>query len=175
MKNFVDKASLVSAIRGIVTFRFMTDPEILDILDHSDVIELQEGELIVEEGDVSPYLYGIAEGFVAVSVGEGDRRVYVNSLGPGDIFGEAGIFMKVPRTATVTAQSRSLILRVHRTELAAFIKRHAEAGNKIFLVFIYGLLRKLKLANQELAYERKADMAQEDIDALVDDLFGDKA
>jgi CRP-like cAMP-binding protein len=172
MKTLSDTSSLMAPVRGIVTFRFLSDPELLDLISHSEALELEEGEVIVEEGELSPYFYGIAEGTVSVSVGGGDGKVYVNSLGAGDVFGEAGIFMSVPRTATVTAQARTIILRVHRTELAGFLKRHAEAGNKILLVIIFGLLRKLKLADQELAYERKSDMAQEDVDAMVAGLFG---
>jgi CRP/FNR family transcriptional regulator, cyclic AMP receptor protein len=174
MKAISDKASLLAPVRGIVTFRFLDDAETGDLLDHSEAIGFEEGEVIVKEGDVSPYFYGIADGFVSVSVGEGDEKVYVNSLGAGDVFGEAGIFMSVPRTATVTAQSSAVILRVHRTVLAGFLKRHAEAGNKILLVIIFGLLRKLKVADQELAFERKSDMSQDDIDAMVDGIFGDK-
>ena len=56
-----------------------------------------------------------------------------------------------------------------------FLKRHAEAGNKILLSIIFSLLRKLKLANEELAYERKSDIAQDEIDAMVDNLFNEKA
>ena len=175
MNTVTDTASLIAPVRGIVTFRFLSDAELLDLIDHSEALEFEEGETIVEEGDLSPYFFGITEGFVAVSVGNGEKMAYVNSLGPGDAFGEAGIFMSVPRTATVTAQTRTVILRVHRTALAGFLKRHAEAGNKILLVIIFGLLRKLKLADQELAFERKADMSQTDIDAMVDGLFGDKA
>ena len=170
-----DKSSLLAPVRGIVTFRFLDDAEILDLLDHSEALELEEGEPIVAEGEVSPFFYGIAEGTVSVSVGGEGKEVYVNSLGAGDVFGEAGIFMSVPRTATVAARSRAVILKVHRTEFAGFLQRHPESGNKMLLVFIYGLLRKLKLADQELAFERKSDMAQEDIDAMVDGLFGDKA
>ena len=32
-----------------------------------------------------------------------------------------------------------------------------------------------ELADQELAYERKSDMAQEDVDAMVANMFGEKA
>jgi CRP-like cAMP-binding protein len=172
MKTLNDPAKLLAPVRSIATFRFLRDSEILDLLAHSDALELEEGETIVEEGEVSPYFYGIAEGTVSVSVGEGEKKVYVNSLGAGDVFGEAGIFMSVPRTATVTAQARSVILRVHRSEFAAFLRRYPEAGNKILLVFIYGLLRKLRLADEELAYERKSDMVQEDVDAMVANLLG---
>jgi CRP-like cAMP-binding protein len=175
MKTLSDTGPLIAPVRGITTFRFLQDAEIVDLLEHAEALELEEGEVIVEEGEVSPYFYGIASGTVSVSVGGEDKQVYVNSLGAGDVFGEAGIFMSVPRTATVTAQETAVIIRVHRIELAGFLKRHPEAGNKILLVFIYGLLRKLRLADQELAYERKSDMAQEDVDAMVANLFGEKA
>jgi CRP/FNR family transcriptional regulator, cyclic AMP receptor protein len=175
MKTLSDTASLVEPVRGIVTFRFLSDSEVLDILGHTEALELEEGEVIVEEGEVSPYFYGIARGTVSVSVAGEGRQVYVNSLGAGDVFGEAGIFTSVPRTATVTAKSLSVIIRVHRSELAGFLKRHPEAGNKILLVFIYGLLRKLRLADQELAYERKSDLEQEDVDAMMAKLFEEQA
>jgi CRP/FNR family transcriptional regulator, cyclic AMP receptor protein len=174
MNILSDTASLIEAVRSIVTFRFLADTEIVDLLAHADALELEEGEVVVSEGEVSPYFYGIALGTVSVGVAGEDRQVYVNSLGAGDIFGEAGIFMSVPRSATVTALERTVIIRVHRTQLAGFLKRHPEAGNKILLVFIYGLLRKLRLADQELAFERKSDMAQEDVDAMVANLFGEK-
>jgi CRP-like cAMP-binding protein len=83
--------------------------------------------------------------------------------------------MSVPRTATVRALGTTIIVRIHRAELALFLKRYPAAGNKILIVFIYGLLRKLRLADQELAYERKSDMAQEDVDAMVANIFGEKA
>jgi CRP-like cAMP-binding protein len=174
MKIVSDKSGLADPVRSIVTFRLLGDAEVRDLLDHVDILELEEGEVVVEEGDVSPYLYGIVEGTVGVSVGSESKKVYVNSLGAGDVFGEAGIFMSVPRTATVTAQSEATIVRVHRTQLASFLRRYPEAGNKILLVFIYGLLRKLRLADEELAYERKSDLDQGDVDAMVASLLGEE-
>ncbi len=175
MRAIADKAGLAEAVRGIVTFRFLEDAEMADLLERSEALEFEEGETVVEEGDVSPYFYGIAEGTVSVSLGGGDKEVYVNSLGAGDVFGESGLFMSVPRTATVKALGKTLILRFHRSQLAGFLKRYPAAGNKMLIVFIYGLLRKLRLADQELAYERKSDMAQEDVDAMVANIFGEKA
>jgi CRP-like cAMP-binding protein len=175
MKAIAEKSGLVEAARGIVTFRFLEGAEMLDLLEHSEVFEFEEGEAVVEEGDVSPYFYGIAEGTVAVSISGEGKEVYVNSLGAGDVFGESGLFVSVPRTATVRAQGRAVIVKIHRSELALFMKRYPAAGNKILIVFIYALLRKLRLADQELAFERKSDMAQEDVDAMVASIFGEKA
>jgi CRP/FNR family transcriptional regulator, cyclic AMP receptor protein len=174
MTTIDDKQGLAEAVRGIVTFRFLEEAEALYLLEHSEVVAFEEGETVVEEGEVSPYFYGIIDGTVAVSVGSEDKGVYVNSLGVGEVFGEAGLFMSVPRTATVRAQCRTIIIRMHRTELAGFLKRFPVAGNKMLIVFIYGLLRKLKLADQELAFERKSDASQEDVDAIVANIFGEK-
>jgi CRP/FNR family cyclic AMP-dependent transcriptional regulator len=175
MIAIADSRGLAEAVRGIVTFRFLEDAEMAYLLEHSEALEFEEGEIVVEEGEVSPFFYGIAEGTVSVSLGKDDKEVYVNSLGAGDVFGESGLFMSVPRTATVRAQGRTVIVRIHRSELAGFLKRYPAAGNKMLIVFIYGLLRKLRLADQELAYERKSDMAQEDVDAMVANIFGEKA
>ena len=62
---------------------------------------------------------------------------------------------------------------MQRSDLSAFIKSQPAGGNKLLLVVIYSLLRKLRAANQELAYERKADMDQSDVDSLMADMLGD--
>jgi CRP/FNR family cyclic AMP-dependent transcriptional regulator len=174
MTTITEKRPYVAQVKSIMAFRFLADYEAYDLLEKAELNQYEEGEPIVEEGDVTPYLYGILEGSMGISVRhqEEDRQVYVNTLGAGDVFGEAGIFTSVARTATVTAQSNSLVLAVHRDKLARFLKEHAEAGNKVLLVIIYGLLLKLKATNQELAFERKDDMDQAGVDAMVESMFG---
>jgi len=176
MIALAEKMSLIEPVRRIVSFRFLSDGEIVDLLSVSDVLRFEEGEIVVVEGEISPYFYGIVEGTVSITVQEDkeNKQVYVNSLGPGDVFGEAGIFTSVKRTATVTALGPAAVLRIHRKELVRFLKRHAEAGIKILLTIIFSLLHKLKLANEELAYERKSDIGQDEIDAMVDNLFDEK-
>jgi CRP/FNR family transcriptional regulator, cyclic AMP receptor protein len=164
----------IRAMRNIITFRFLDDAEARDLSKVASVMECAEGEIIVQEGEVSPYFYGIAEGPVSVSVAEtAGKQVFVSALGPGDVFGEAGIFMKVKRTATVSALERVVVIRFHRGDIIRFIRQYPEAGNKIMLVIVFGLLRKLKMVNQELAYERKSDLGQDDIDAMMENLFSE--
>ncbi|MBU0928954.1 MAG: cyclic nucleotide-binding domain-containing protein [Spirochaetes bacterium] len=175
MSTRVGDESLVEEARRIIAFKFMSDVEAGDLLGVSSIVEAQEGQQIVAQGEEGSSLFGILEGSVAVSVtAEEGRDVYMNTLGIGDIFGEAGLFMNVKRTATVTATCDSSILKIQRKDFARFIKMHPEAGNKVLLVFIYSLLRKLRMANEELAFERKGDFGQADVDAMMASLFGDK-
>lgn len=175
MENIKERIQEIEAVRRIITFRFMSDGEILDLLEIGELLRCGEGEVLIEEGEISPHFYGIVEGNLSVSVREAEgKNIYVNSLGPGDVFGEAGIFMKVRRTATITALGACVVIRFNRADLISFIKKHSEAGNKILLVIIYSLLRKLNMVNQELAFERKSDMGQDEIDSMVENLFSDK-
>ena len=174
MADIVKNVQFIEEIRKIISFKFLTDGEILDLLAVSEIVDYSLEEPIVEEGDVSPFFFGIIKGSVSISVREAEgNQVYVNTLGAGDVFGEAGIFLSVKRTATVTCMGDVSIIRIERKELVQFIKKHPEAGNKILLVIIYSLLRKLRMVNQELAFERRSDIPQEDIDTMVANLFNE--
>jgi CRP-like cAMP-binding protein len=160
MKSMPMDKGRLSALRGVITFRFLDPEEAEELGSQAELISCEKGDTLVTEGEVSPYFFGILEGSFS-------------TLGPGDVFGESGIFMKVRRTATVTALERALVLRLHRGQIIRFIRQHPEAGNKIMLVIIFGLLRKLDSVNQELAFERKSDLGQADIDAMMEGMLSE--
>jgi len=177
MEELKDKAPWRKKAAGLMAFRYLSPAELEAITGMASFLRYGPDELVVGEGGLESYFYGILEGTVSVSVREGapsgeSKDVYMCALGPGDVFGEAGMFLKVKRTASVTSSDVSVVLRLHRADVGAFIKAYPSAGNKLLLVIVYGLLRKLRAANQELAYERKADLDQADVDSLLADMMG---
>ncbi len=176
MTILTDNDRWLKAVRNIITFRYLTDVE-LEVLVKSGTIQEYTGEEpIVTEGEIDQGIFGILQGTVSVNVQENDGAdVFICSLGPGEVFGEAGFFLKIKRTASVVAKDKVTVFRLDREALMAHIRQFPSAGNKILLITIYGLLRKLRAANQELAYERKSDMNQGDIDDIVAGLLCDGA
>lgn len=177
MKEITDKLAWKAQASAVSTFRYLGPAEIDFLLDKASVLSVDEGEAVVRERETSPYFYAILQGTVCVSVAEKSmegepKDVYICTLGPGDVFGEAGIFIKVRRTATVTAAEETVVLRLHRDDISNFIRTQPAGGNKLLLVIIYSLLRKLRSTNQELAYERKDDINQDDVDSLLADMMG---
>ncbi len=155
-----------------MTFRYLGDDELTALIQAGTVLEYDGEEPIVREGEIDQCFFGILRGTVSVSVQENEGKdVFICALGAGEVFGEAGFFLKIKRTASVIAQDKTTVFRLTRGSLAKYIRSHPSAGNKILMITIYGLLRKLRMANQELAYERKSDMAQSDIDDLVNGLL----
>ena len=160
------------AVRNIITFRYLDETELDRLVGIGTFVEYGLEEPIVQEGEIEHHFFGILEGTVSVTVHEKEGNdVFICSLGAGDVFGEAGFFLNIKRTASVISLGKTVAIRLDRANIAAFIREHPAAGNKILLTTIYGLLRKLRAANQELAYERKSDMNQDDIDDLVSGLL----
>lgn len=168
-----DKEEYLSKIKDVLIFKYLTGDEQKKLLKVSDIIPYDENSRIVVEGDVTPFFFAILEGQVNITVTKQDgKEAYICTLGAGDVFGEAGIFLKVKRTANVRSVENTTILKISRTDMFRFIKNNQTAGIKILMLIIYSMLKKLRMTNQELAFERTADMNQNDIDDLIKDLTG---
>jgi CRP-like cAMP-binding protein/predicted MFS family arabinose efflux permease len=72
------------------------------------------GAAVVTEGEQADAFYLVRSGSLAVlSAGErGGEPARVNTLGPGDYFGEIGLLERIPRTATVRAETDALVWRL---------------------------------------------------------------
>jgi MFS family permease len=71
------------------------------------------GTDVVREGEFADAFYVVADGRLGVTArGEGNETMALDDLGAGDFFGEIGLIEKIPRTATVTALSPTLLLRI---------------------------------------------------------------
>ena len=167
-----EKTKYLPRLRKILMFQYLNDSALEKILKLSTILVCQEEERIITEGDTSPFFFAMLDGCVNILVSEDeDKEVFISTIGVGECFGEAGIFLSAKRTANVVSADRAVILRIHRRDLLDFIKMEPASGIKMLMIIIYGLLRKLRSANQELAFERKSDIDQDDIDSVVEELL----
>jgi CRP-like cAMP-binding protein len=77
-------------------------------------LRAERGDVMVAEGETADALYVIDHGTMAVSASGIDRSL--PPLRAGDYFGEIGLINGVPRTATVVAAERSVVLRIDGEE-----------------------------------------------------------
>ena len=156
----------------LIIFKYLKEHDLKKIINMGQIVKFHTGEKIISKSEVSPHLYAVLEGTVNVTVPEkNNNAVFICSIGKGDVFGEAGIFLKVKRTADVISSDEVTVFMIHREQIIDFIKSNPEAGIKILMLIIYSLLKKLKEANLEIAFERKADIKQSDIDAMIEEMM----
>jgi CRP-like cAMP-binding protein len=159
------------SLKKIRIFRFVKDEELKKLVDGAEYLEFNDQETIIQEGEISHYFYAVLEGSTVVNVNkqksEKAPNAYICTIGEGEVFGEAGLFIRVKRTANVLSFGNSKILRFKRDFFFEFIGINNHAGISILIMIIYSMLKKLRDANQELAFERSEDVTQDDIDNFI--------
>ena len=91
MKPVDDKNKYLSTIKKIITFRFMDETDLERIVSMSDLLIFEEGEQIINQGEINQDFYAVVQGNVKVSVTEENGQdVYICTIGNYEVFGEAG-------------------------------------------------------------------------------------
>ncbi|TVQ26301.1 MAG: CarD family transcriptional regulator [Spirochaetaceae bacterium] len=114
MFDFVHKTREANAVPGLFS--------------ESEERVVQPGDVVFREGEESDYLYYIASGELGIYTGESR----ITTLSPDDIFlGEMSFLLNNRRSATVIAESRSLLIRISKNRFVSVIKEKPHYG--IFL------------------------------------------
>jgi len=98
----------IDLIRKVPLFARCSRAELKEIALLADEIDLHEGKEMTREGAPGREFFVLLQG--TADVKKNSRRV--NTLGPGDFFGEIALVSREPRTATVIATSpvRALVI-----------------------------------------------------------------
>jgi CRP-like cAMP-binding protein len=98
----------VELIRKVPLFSHLSRKQLAQVAKVADEIDLREGKEMTREGTPGREFFVILEGSADVR----RRGRKINSLKPGDFFGEIALVTSVPRTATVAATSpvRALVV-----------------------------------------------------------------
>jgi CRP-like cAMP-binding protein len=157
-------------LKCVKIFHWLHEIELKKLLIISQLFHFDKGETIINQDEVGNHLYAVIKGTVEVSVkNKSGQKVVVCTIGEGEIFGEAAIFLASKRTATIACLSETTTLRISRQDLIYFFKTHPRAGNKLLMLIVLSLLEKLRHANQDLVLEKQpqvdfssaADLIQE--------------
>lgn len=97
------------------------------LADQADEILLKAGDVLFEQGDEGDALYAILSGSLEFSVlSVSGRKLSLDMMGPGAVFGEIALFDPGNRTATVTALKESRLLRVRNSDVMRRIQSQPE-------------------------------------------------
>ena len=167
----IRRESLLPQLHKVHLFRHLSEASVNHLLDVSSFEEYEPGEYFIREHEVESTVYVILSGTCAVMVDQEGTEAYVAALGAGQVVGEAAIFANLPRAASVVAQDRCRLMCFERSRFLGVLRDEPEAGLRILYVLVHNLLGKLREVNLELAFERRDNVAQDEVDALIEDLL----
>ena len=107
----------------------LSDAESQGFLQQGQLKYVDEGDIVVRQGDGSQTFYLILEGSVEVyiSIGE-EHNESVTTLQPGHFFGELACVYKQPRSATVVAKENLLLLEFSEHFISQLMSQSQLAG-----------------------------------------------
>jgi len=120
---------LVDRIRSFPLFLSAPDSFLAAIGKHLRPQVHSPHDHILTEGDEAKAMYWLVRGAVAVTSRDGEATYA--ELRPGAFFGEIGILMDVPRTATIIARTKCLLVVLKKEDLRAELPNFPEMEQAI--------------------------------------------
>ncbi|KAL2192634.1 hypothetical protein P885DRAFT_47188 [Corynascus similis CBS 632.67] len=120
---------LVDRIRSFPLFMSAPDDFLAAIGAHLRPQTHSAHDHILTEGDDAKAMYWLVRGVVAVTSRDGEA-VYAE-LKPGAFFGEIGVLMDMPRTATIIARTKCLLVVLKKEDLQAELPKYPDMEQAI--------------------------------------------
>lgn len=136
----------VMSTRLAATLPALTSQQVTQLLSGFTLVPYEAGTEIVRQGDTSNSFYIIVQGRVEVANRRpGGQEIILGELGPGEWFGEIGLILGRPRSATVRAKTDSVEVMVADKEaFSRLIEQSSSARDDITQVLFERLVSPLE-------------------------------
>lgn len=105
-----------------------------------------DGEIIFEEGSHGDWVYVVESGSVELTREVGGKKVVLEVVTPGEIFGEMGFITQLPRTATARAVGETTVGLIERSYLDHEFNKLSSGFRKILTKMAIRLTRTTRIA-----------------------------
>ena len=129
-------------------FAALDDDDIASLRANTKDIHVKRGEVLFREGDSGDELFMVVRGKVKVGRTTDDgRESLLALLGPGDTFGEVGLFDPGPRAATVTAVTDGSMICIDNNHLRGWL----DGRPKVAEALLRQVAKRLRIGAEAMA------------------------
>jgi cAMP-binding proteins - catabolite gene activator and regulatory subunit of cAMP-dependent protein kinases len=120
---------LVDRLRSFPLFQATPESFLIEVGQHLRPQLHAPNDYILTEGDDARAIYWLVRGAVSVTSRDGES-IYAE-LKPGAFFGEIGVLMDRPRTATIVARTRCMLVVLSKEDFRNILPRFPEVEQAI--------------------------------------------
>lgn len=147
----------INLLKKVDKFDKFSDQDIQAVLNVGKFREYEENETVIQDGDVDTWVYLLLKGMLAI---EKDNQHIGTLRRCGDMFGEMGAIDGSPRSATIVAKSKVLLLSFDSSVIEASL----ESGQLNFCYLVYRLFSeflatRLRNTTEEMVKLKKENVA----------------
>ena len=156
-KYLKDNIENIQKLLGIPALKNFETKSLQKLLRLSKIREYEDGELIIAEGDLDPWLYFLLSGKIRIT----KEGLTINTIDKkGEIFGEMRIVDSMKRSASVKALGKTICLAVDTSTKNRISDQDPTDEKLDFLLLLYRIFAeymsiRLRLTNEELITAKK--------------------
>ncbi len=118
-------AGNTAALSRCYLFKQLELEKLDELLAFSRLQRFAAKDVVFLKGDPGDSLYAIVSGRVGITTtSEGGKEIFLNILGPGEVFGEIALLDGKERTAGARALDPAELLRVDQADFLPFLERN---------------------------------------------------
>jgi CRP-like cAMP-binding protein len=156
-KYLKDNIENIQKLLAIPALRNFETKSLQKLLRLSKIREYEDGELIIREGDLDPWLYFLLSGTIRIT----KEGMEINTIDKkGEIFGEMRIIDYMKRSASVSAVGKTICLAVDTSARNRISAQDPTEEKLDFLLLLYRIFAeymsiRLRATNEELITAKK--------------------
>jgi PPM family protein phosphatase len=143
-------------LEGSSFLRFLSAPERARVLEAFQEVRYSFGQTMVAQGDEGDAVYVLAAGRArVVKTAQDGSEIALNSLRPGDHFGEMALVDRAPRSASATAEGGARLIIIRRKDFYDIIRNESKLSVKLLWSFVQVLTQRLRKTTADLSGARQ--------------------
>ena len=131
------EADYISMLGSLPLFEGLSKKELQFLASMSTEVGVREGSTLVKQGEPGQEAMVIETGTGVVK----RDGVEIDTVGPGDFFGEMSLVVNQPRNADVIATSDMTVLVMNSREFSSVLSEYPEVAVKILKTVVERLVR----------------------------------
>ena len=151
----------VSSLRRIKILAAMSEAQLARFAQFIEVEKVSPGVVVVQEGICDDAMYLVLEGELAVRTKVLNGEATLATLGAGDFVGDISLFDQGPRTANVTANRGSILLKISAAAFQHLSKEAPELATPFLLAIGKTLTARIRAGKEPPATAVKLARAGE--------------
>ncbi len=128
-------AGNTAALSRCYLFQQLELEKLDELLAFSRLQRFAAKDVVFLKGDPGDSLYAIVSGRVGITTtSEGGKEIFLNILGPGEVFGEIALLDGKERTAGARALDPAELLRVDQADFLPFLERNPKLSIRLMRI-----------------------------------------
>ena len=148
----------IEMLQRMPIFGALRDDALQVLLEHAHMVEAGAGTSYFREGDAACSMFVLETGRALVTKAWRGREFVLNTLGPGDCFGEMSLLDLGPRSATVRAEQDCRAIEFGTSDLLRLYERDMEQCAVVQMNISREVCRRLRATDEWLFRARMGEM-----------------